>query len=70
MAEPRGTGEMRGQLIKNERRGFYPESKIVSKWTEIGDTSLGSLDSKDFNRRMLGYNDYHPTHLATKIVRS
>ena len=70
MAEPRGTGETRGQLIKNERRGFDPESKFVSKWAEIGDTSLGGLDLKDFNRRMLGYNDYHPTHLATRIVRS
>lgn len=70
MAEPRGTGEMQGQLIKNERRGFYPESKIVSKWAEIGDTSLDGLDLKDFNRRMLRYNDYHPTHLATRIVRS
>ena len=44
-------------MIKNERRGFYPESKIVSKWVEIGYTSLGGLDLKDFNRRMLGYND-------------
>ena len=49
MAEPRGIGEIRGQLIKNERRGFYPESKIVSKWVEIRDTGLGGLDLKDFN---------------------
>ena len=70
MAEPRGTGETRGQLIKNGRRGFYLESKIVSKWAKIRDTSLGGLDLKDFNRRMLGYNDYHPTDLATRIVRS
>ena len=70
MEKPSGIGEMRGQLIKNERRGFYPESKIVSKWAEIGDTSLGGLDLKDFNQRMFGYNDYHPTHLATRIVRS
>ena len=70
IAEPRGTGETRRQLINNERREFYLESKIVSKWAEIGDTSLGGLDLKDFNWRMLGYNDYHPTHLATRIVRS
>ena len=42
----------------------------MSKWIEIGDTSLGGLDLKDFNQRMLGYNDYHSTHLATRIVRS
>ena len=70
MVEPKGTRETRGQLIKNERRRFYPESKIVSKWAKIGDTSLGGLDLKDFNRRMLQYNDYHPTHLAIRIVRS
>ena len=70
MPEPRGIGETRGKLIKNEMRGFYPESKILSKWAEIGDTSLGGLDLKDFNRRMLGYNNYHPKHLATRIVRS
>ena len=49
MEMPRGTREMWGQLIKNERRGFYPESKIASKWAEIGDPSLGGLDLKDFN---------------------
>ena len=70
MAEPRGTGETRGQLIKNERRGFYPESKIVSKWAEIGDRSLGGLHLKYFNQRMLRYNDYNQTHMATRIVRS
>ena len=70
IVEPRGIGEMRGKLIKNERRGFYPESKIVSKWAKIGDTSLDGLDLKDFNRRIIGYNDYHPIHLATRIVRS
>ena len=58
------------QVIKNEKRGFHPKSKIVAKWEKIGDTSLSGLDLKDFNRRMLGYNDYHPTHLATRIVRS
>ena len=42
----------------------------MSKWPEIEATRLGSLDLKDFNQRMLGYNDYHPTHLATRIVRS
>ena len=49
MEKPKGTREMHGQLIKNERRGFYSKSKIMSKWAEIGDTSLGSLDLKDFN---------------------
>ena len=70
MEKRRGTRQTCQQLIKNERRGFYHESKIVSKWAKIRDTSLGGLDLKNFNRRMLGYNDYHPTHLATRIIRS
>ena len=70
MEKPRGTGKTWGQLIKSERRGFYIESKIVSKWAEIEDTSLGGLDLKEFNQRMLWCNDYHLTHLATRIVRS
>lgn len=70
MEEPEGIGETRGQLIKNKIRGFYPKSKTMSKWAEIGGTSLGSLDLKDFYQRMIGYNDYHPTHLATRILRS
>ena len=70
MADPRGIGETQGQLIKNERRGFYPESNIVSKWAEIGVTSLDVLDLKDFNYKMLGYNDHHATYIATRIVRS
>jgi hypothetical protein len=70
MADPGGIGETQGKLIKNERRGFYPKSQIVSKWAEIKDASLGGLDLNDFNQRMLGYNDYHSTHLAIRIVRS
>ena len=42
----------------------------MSKWEKIRDTSLGGLDLKEFNQRMRGYNDYHSTHIATRIVRS
>ena len=70
MEEPRGIGEMPRQLIKHEMRGFYSESKIISKWVEIGDTSFGDLDLNDFNQRMFGYNDHHTTHLAMRIVSS
>ena len=70
MVEPKGIGETREQLIKNESRGFYPKSKILWKCAKIRDIGLDGLDLKDFNLRMLGYNDHHPTHLATRIVRS
>ena len=70
MAEPRGARETHKQSIKNERRGFYPESKIMSKGAEIGETSLDGLDLKEFNQTMFGYNDHHPTYLAPRIVRS
>ena len=70
MEKPRGIRETHKQLIKNERRGFYTESKIMSKWVEIGDTSLDALDLKEFNWKMFGYNDHHQTYLVTRIVRS
>lgn len=69
IAEPQGARETHRQLMKNERRGLYPKSKVMSKWAEIGDTSLNGLDLKKLNQRMFGYNNHHLTHLATSLVK-
>lgn len=56
--------------IKNEQKGFLPESKIISKWREVSDTNLGTFKLEEFMKRIFGH-DGHPLSIVTKkIVRS
>lgn len=53
--------------MKFEFKGVYPETKITSDWSMIGDTNLGHVDIDEFRERIFKIN---PTSYARKIVQS
>lgn len=56
--------------IKNEMKGFLPESKVISKWKEISDTNLETFQLGAFRNRIFGTVGCASSPTAVKFVKS
>lgn len=56
--------------IKAKMKGFLPVSQINSRWKEISDTNLGTLNPVAFKIRMFGTTGHNPSPTTVKFVKS
>lgn len=66
MATPKaGASTSRSALMKEDQKTEEVETKIVSKWSNIGDTNLGNFSTKKF--REVPYIG-KPSPVARRII--